>query len=107
MFTAVASPTLFATPSSTPSTRLTWRSRSLWCPPALGRYALTLTAGRFLQLPWVLPLDADSLRYTCPTVDAALARTQDYLGKMLHKAAPEAVPCVVTLLRSGGQSGEA
>lgn len=52
-------------------------------------------------------MDADSLRYTCPTVDAALARTQDYLAKMLHKAAPAAVPCVATLLRSGGRRGEA
>ena len=67
----------------------------------MGSNALVLTAGRFVSLPWVLPLDADSLQYTCASVNTALARAQDYLAKMLHKAARETVPCVVTLLRSG------
>lgn len=85
-----------------PASLLTWKSRSCWCPPAVASYSLIQRAGRFFSMPWILPVEADSLMYACASVSDAMARVAEYEVKMLKRLSSGCQPCVRTVLRSGG-----
>lgn len=85
-----------------PASLLTWKSRSCWCPPAVASYSLIQRASRFFSMPWILPVEADSLVYACASVSDAMARVAEYEAKMLKKLSSGCQPCVRTVLRSGG-----
>lgn len=85
-----------------PASLLTWKSRSCWCPPAVASYSLIQRTGRFFSMPWILPVEADSLVYACASVSDAMARVAEYEAKMLKKLSSGCQPCVRTVLRSGG-----
>lgn len=66
--------TLVCFPQSFPREKLvSWQSRSCWCPPPAGRYAMIEQAGRYFSFPTVLPLDAATAVLLVNTPEAAMS----------------------------------
>ena len=49
----------------------TWYSRSIWCPPALYAYSMILSSSNAFSIPMILPIESDSLEYTCISLKSA------------------------------------
>lgn len=78
ILTTTTGSSCYCLPRSVPSTkRISWRSRSCWCPPPIYEYSAIGVSGRYLSIPAVLPIQPDHLMYT----SASLQEAMDVVGE--------------------------
>ena len=73
IITAAAGQFCYCIPQVVPSTkRISWRSRSCWCPPPIYEYSTIGVSGRYFSIPAVLPVQPDHLLYTSASMQEAM-----------------------------------
>ncbi|KAK8815717.1 hypothetical protein WA538_004841 [Blastocystis sp. DL] len=92
---------LLCFPQSFPREKLvSWQSRSCWCPPPAGRYAMIEQAERYFSFPTVLPLDPTSTLLLVDSAEAAMSDCETIVKRMLKKVEGEPKRVVAVIMRN-------